>query len=75
MVDKTIMENQNVKPLSDGATHGIALEATKIIFAVYNKDHDIAKETPESIALALAEMYCRARRALPSVLDVSDPQS
>jgi len=68
------MDNNAIKPLSDGVAHGIALEAAKIIFSAYNKDHDFGNETPETVALALGEMYCKARKVLPSVFD-SDNQS
>ena len=68
------MENIAIKPLSDGVAHSIAFEAAKIIFSAYNKEHDFENDTPESVALALCEMYCKARKALPCVFD-SESQS
>jgi hypothetical protein len=69
------MEKSTIKPLSDGVAHDIAFEATKIIFSAYNKEHDFGNETPESVAMALAEMYCKARAALPSVFDADDQRN
>ena len=47
--------------------HDLALEATKIVFSAHQKDYDLDKETPESVAMSLLEMYSEASKALKVV--------
>jgi len=69
------MENKNIKPLSDGVAHSIALESAKIIFWEYNKNTDLNDYKPEHVASALADLYCQARRSLPHVLGIDSDGS